>query len=673
MIRIPLTAAAVLALGLASALADELGGTMEATVDGRRVALPLVETGVSAIIDGDIASVTVRQVFENPGSVPLNATYLFPLQEDAAVHAMTMRTGDEIVRAVIDRKKAAEATFEAAKSEGKAAALLTQHRPNMFTQAVANLMPGAPVTIEITYAQTVPRIEGAYELVVPTVVGPRYEGTHTGPEGTTPEGWSFGAAPAYPPVAGLTIPDDVSPKRLSLSASLRGGVPVTAVSSATHDIRVTERRGEHEVRLAEGRTIPNRDFVLRYRLGGDAAQAGLLTHEDERGQFFSLLIEPPTDTPDASVTPREVVFVLDTSGSMDGAPMDASKAFMRAALEGLRADDAFRIVQFNSSPAEFSRSAVPATARNRKAALAYVGRLEAGGGTEVIPAINQAFRLAPDRDRMRIVVFLSDGYIGYEGQVLNRLSQIMGEARVYAFSVGGSVNRYLLEEMARRGRGIARYVDPGEPGHEAAKALAARIDAPVLTDIEIDWNGVQVEGVSPAPIPDLFAGQAVRLTGRIVNAGEEPGVIQLKGRVAGREASLPIALDLGGARSQSAIPTLWARGQVADLMMEMTTPHDLRRTGLKEDEIEAAITDLGLGYDLVTQHTSFVAVSERVVNPDAEAVTADVPLEQPRGVPAEAYPNATFGGASAPEPRVIAMLAAMLGLFGFARRHLRLV
>lgn len=677
MIRIPVTAAAVLALGLATALADELGGTMEATVDGRRVALPLVETDVTATIDGDIASVTVRQVFENPGNVPLNATYLFPLQEDAAVHAMTMRTGDEVVRAVIDRKAKAQATFEAARSEGRAAALLTQHRPNMFTQSVANLMPGAPVTVEITYAQTVPRVGGAYELVVPTVVGPRYEGAHTEPEGTTPEGWSFGAAPAYPPVAGLTIPDDVAPERLSLRASLRGGVPVTAVSSATHDIRVTERQngnqGEHEVRLADGQVIPNRDFVLRYRLGGAGTQAGLLTHEDGRGQFFSLLIEPPTDVPEGGVTAREVVFVLDTSGSMDGDPMEASKAFMRAALDGLRPDDAFRIVQFNSSPAEFSRGAVPATARNRKAAHAYVDRLSAGGGTEVIPAINQAFRLAPDRDRLRIVVFLSDGYIGYEGQVLNRLSQVMGDARVYAFGVGNSVNRYLLEEMAHRGRGIARYVDPTEEGYEAARALAARIDAPVLTDIEIDWNGVTVEGVGPAPIPDLFAGQTVRVTGRIVGGGDEPAVIELKGRVAGREASLPIALDLGGARTESAIPTLWARGQVADLMRQLTTPKDMRRTGMKDSEIEAAITDLGLGYDLVTQYTSFVAVSERVVNPDAEAVAADVALAQPEGVPAEAYPNATFGGASAPEPRVIAMLAVMLGLLGFARRHVRLV
>ena len=672
---------AALAVLIVQARADEtdrLGGRLEAYDGDRLVILPVVSTEIDAALDGDLVSVSVRQVFENPGDTPLDATYLFPLPEDAAVHAMTLTTGDEVIRAVISKKAEARATFEAAKSEGRGAALLSQHRPNMFTQEVANLMPGAPVTVEITYAQTVPRVDGMHELVVPTVVGPRYMPTAPESDRSTErtvedeyaademvgearaDGWALGPPPPLPDVFGLTIPEDVAPERLSFAATIRGGVRLSGVSSPSHRIDVEGGR----VTLADGRTIPNRDLILRYALGSAETEAGLLTHTDERGTFFSLLLTPPEDVDPAAVTARELVFVLDTSGSMGGAPLGASKAFMEAALRALRPDDAFRIVRFSSQADEFAAAPVEATPRNVRAGLSYVRRLEADGGTEMIPAMEQAFSVPARRDRMRIVVFLTDGYVGNEVEVIRRQAALMGRSRVYAFGVGSSPNRYLLSQMARRGRGMLRVIDPTEDGHMAARDLARRLDAPVLTDIALDIEGAAL--VTPDPIPDLFAGEAVRVTGRI--EGPIPDRVTVTGRAAGRAASLPVALTASEGRS--ALPVIWARGRVGDLMTDFAAPVPMRMTGLDDEGIEAAVTDLGLSFGLVTQWTSFVAVSERVVNADrAETRAADVAIAQPAGVPDTAYPQASFGGASAPEPGVVGMLAFMLAAAGIAARR----
>ncbi len=661
----------------------DLGGTIEAmTKDGRTFHLPLVRSEVTAKIEGDIASVHIKQEFENPGTEAVHATYLFPLNEDAAVHAMSMTVGDETIRAQIKEKEKAKATYEAAKEAGKSAALLTQHRPNMFTQKVANLMPGLPVTIELTYAQVVPFRDNAYELVVPTVVGPRYMPAPTepepgpllvdyGPEETgpdAPEGtWVLGPPPAYPEVYGLTIPQSVEPERLSFRASIEGGVEIARVTSVTHGldiVRENEKRSSVEVSLREKQTIPNRDLILRYELGGSDIQAGVLTHVDERGGFFSLLLTPPEAPAEKDLVSREIVFVLDTSGSMSGLPLAASKTFMSAALDALRPDDAFRVVQFSSTASEFASQAILATPQNIRAGRAFVNSLHASGGTEVIPALNQAFTARVLTGRMRIVVLLTDGYVGNEIEILRRQASLMGNARVYAFGVGSSVNRYLLEEMARRGRGLVRYVDPTESSHEAAEALARRIEMPVLTDISVDWGDLNAALVTPDPIPDLFAGEAVRLTGRFdpdkMDAGSH--TIKVSGLVGRRKATLPISVQMKHDDGPSALPTIWARGRVGDLMTDLAAPEPLRLSNLSDVSIEAEVTKLGLNFDLVTQWTSFVAVSERVINPNSTAREVDVPLAQPAGVPKTAYSPQMFGGSSAPEPSFwVMMLMALVG------------
>lgn len=669
---------------------DRLGGHMRATVDGRDILLPLANSDFSVEVDGDLASVTLVQTFQNPTRTPLNATYLFPLNEDAAVYAMTMQVGDEVVEAQIRRREQARREFESARREGRAASLLSQHRPNMFTQEVANLMPGASIRVTLRYAQSVPRVDGAYELVLPLVVGPRYNPPARAPAALVadrPEaaqqqpssGWNIGPPPAYPHgVFGVTLPNSIAPERVAIDINLAAGIGIGDVASPTHALTVSGEGSARHVALQAGRVIDNRDFVLRYTLAGNVVQAGVLTHADDRGGFFSLVVEPPAAPTAAQVMPRELVFVLDTSGSMDGEPIQASKAFMHRALETLRAGDYFRVIQFSSTPRELTAGPVPATPHNVARAQAYVRNLTADGGTEVAAALEHAFGVPQQPDTLRIIVILSDGYIGNEADVLNTLARLRGEARVYAFGVGTSVNRYLLSEMARRGQGVARYIDPTETSFEAARALAERLEMPVLTDISIDWGGLRPEGVTPAIIPDLFAGDSLRLMGRFT--GSREATVTIRGEANGRPATLPVRVSLSDAPNQgpSPIPVVWARAQVADLMREYVAPDELRASGLSQRDIEARVTQLGLDFALVTDWTSFVAVSRRVVNDNpGAAANADVPLPMPEGVGPGAYGEHAmmmnqFGGSSAPEPAFWALLTLLSAMAAIAAaRRLR--
>lgn len=676
---------------------DGLGGTMTAELDGRAVAFPLLRTDISAEIAGDLATVAVVQTFANPGTTPLDATYLFPLDDRAAVYRMTMAVGDEVIDARIAERAAARAAFDRAKSEGRNAALLEQHRPNMFTQSVANLMPGVPITVTLRYVQTVPRVDGTYELVVPLVVGPRYE---PGPQGraaaaalqsavgsneaspAVPGQWSFGPAPAYPPVAGLTIPPrHIEADRVGLTVALDGGMPITDVASPSHALVTAEDSPQRRrLTLASGRTLDNRDFVLRYRLAGDRTAAGLLAQHDARGGFFSLLLEPPQVPQADDVARREMVFVLDCSGSMHGLPLQASKAFMRRALDRLRPGDVFRIIRFSDAATQFSTSPLPATPANIRLGKAYVDGLISEGGTNVHTGIHQALAVPPSDGALRLVTFLTDGYIGNEEQILRLIHDHLGSARLFAFGVGSSVNRFLLNEMGRIGRGFTRYMDPTEDIDTVAEELAGRLQSPVLTDITIDWGGLAPHDLTADAIADLFAGQSLRLQGRY----DKPGryTVRIRGKVAGRSAELPVAVDLpesGG--SGEAVPMVWARMAVEREMNRLLLPQSLRPAATSDSDIQARVTRLGLDFSLVTQWTSFVAIANRRANPEPRlAQKASVPVPMVAGVGPGAYglpaaaagavSNTGFTGSPAPEPASgLGMLAVMLTLAWAARQR----
>lgn len=658
---------------------DEIAGRLIGSGAAGQLDLPLLKSDLSVDIQGDMATVQVRQVFVNPSDAPMSAEYLFPLNQRAAVYQMQMQVGDELIEAQIQQKEQAEQTFEAAKQEGKAAALLTQHRPNMFTQKIANLMPGLPITVTLSYVQAVPKIDDAHELVLPLIVGPRYQGAVDAeplPQDvevvgvsqqeraatTQVDGWTVSELPQYPLVPRLSHPDVIEPARVSLDLKLRGAVPVSNLTSDTHDLQIEQSEGAIRATFQDGRVIDNRDLVLRYELGGADTTAGVLAHHDDRGGFVSLLIEPPKAPQANQIAARELVFVLDTSGSMRGTPLDASKRFMEAALKGLRPEDYFRVIPFSSAPSEFASQAVPATQQNIRSGLRYVQRLRAAGGTEINTAIQHAFATHQPEDTLRIVVFLSDGYIGHEAGVLQTIRQQIGDARIYAFGVGASVNRYLLDAMAEEGRGYARYVDPTQRASDVADTLARDLKSPVLTDISVDWGALTVTDVVPKHIPDLFDGGSVRVLARYEGGG--PTDIKINGRVQGRAAQmqltpvLPAASDPHDETQQgAAIPLTWARTKIADLDRAMAV-----QAGDPE-QLEAQITDLGLTFNLQSRFTSFVAVSKMIVNADALPTgLRQVALPQVAGVGPKAYPKTAFTGSSTPEPQTIFGLIVLAAL-----------
>lgn len=669
-----------------------LAGSVEALgPDGKKIIFPLLKSDIDAEVAGDLATVKVTQTFTNPSDVPLNATYLFPLNHEAAVYKMVMEVGDEVVEARIKKKEEAKQVFEQAKSEGKAAALLTQYRPNMFTQNIANLMPGMPVKVTMSYTQSVPKLDGAYELVMPLIVGPRYqpEGVGEKPELAAEEvqkvgNWELEELPEYPDVAGLTVPDEIEPGRVGIKVHLRAGMPITEVTSATHALDIASpSKKESTVTLAEGRTIDNRDFVLRYRLAGAATQPGMLAHQDARGGFFSLMIEPPAMPAPKDIAPREFVFVLDTSGSMTGEPLDASKLFMQRALAHLRPTDYFRILHFGSNAEEFLSAPVAATPANLRAGEEYVNKLFANGGTEMDRALTQAFSVAQQPDTLRLVVFLTDGYIGNESTILSHLKEEIGQARVYALGVGTSVNRYLLEEMARAGRGQARFIDPTEQPEETAIALAAKLETPVLTDISIDWGKLNPTDIAPVSIPDLFAGDNIRIQGRYAKPGNY--TIRVNGKIGARKASLPLNVTLpenSDERTES-IPLVWARSQVSEKMRLIDAPYTMKG-GEKDEDLQEEVTQLGLDYALATRWTSFVAVSKKVVNAHPEtSQDGKIPLPMVKGVTPAAYGDSgslsgqinaamasmQFASAAAPEPATIGGLALLTLAGGLTMRR----
>jgi len=652
-----------LALPVAHAgFAPALGGAVEVQVGEATYALPLLRTEMEAHLSGDLATVTLTQSFANPLDVAVEGTYAFPLPADAAVYAMRMTVGDEVIEAQIRQKEDAKAEYEAAKREGKAAALLVQERPNVFTQQIANLVPGETIQVAIEYAHAVPRQDGGYAFHFPMVVGPRYTPAGESAGGESAGGLEAWALKDYAPV---NTPQAVDPDRVGITVHIDGGMPVRAVASASHALEVSEDGPDwRTVRLAEGRAIDNQDFVLSYQLEAAAPAVGVTTWSEDGQGVVSLLIEPPGEGV-AAVTPREMVFLLDCSGSMSGVPMDASKRFIRQALQELRPSDRFRIIRFSEAASGFSEAALPATPENIRAALGYVEALEGTGGTQMVEGIKAALTPEIPEGYMRMVVFLTDGYIGNEAEVIELLEAEREDARLFSFGIGNSVNRWLIEELARAGRGVARVVRPDEDAGAQASALAARLQSPVLTDIRVDWGEAPVHTATPTQPPDLFLGSSLRIMGKVDAAGEWP--VTVHGRVGGAPVTLPVTLTVSrDAPEAGALPVIWSRSLVEDGMVDYLSPFN---TPEDRERIQGDITALGLKYGLVTQWTSFVAVSKAAVNPGGESAASAVPTPGVEGVSARAYSGtggfSGVGVSGTPEPAEWAAILMLMALTGW--------
>jgi Ca-activated chloride channel homolog len=592
-------------------------------------ACPLKHTDVKAEISGFLSRVVVTQEFENPFKEKIEAIYTFPLPQNAAVDDMTMRVGDRTVRGRIKPREEARAIYEAARSAGNVASLLDQERPNIFTQSVANIMPGEQVRITISYVETLKYEDGSYEFVFPMVVGPRYiPGQPIGRQGG---GWSPDTT-QVPDASRITPP--VAPKGaraghdISIEVALDAGVPVDSLRSTLHEVEV-ERLTQHSaiVKLKNRNEIPNKDFILKYDVAGRRIEDAVLAHRADRGGFFTMILQPPDQIRVEDVTPKELVFVLDTSGSMMGFPIEKAKECMKLALDGLYPQDTFNLITFSGDTHILFPEPVQATPENLRKAQAFLASRQGSGGTEMMKAIRAALDPSDAQGHIRIVCFMTDGYVGNDMEIISEV-QRHPNARIFSFGVGQSVNRFLLDKMAEHGRGEVEYVTLNDDGSAAAKRLHERVRSPLLTDISIDWSGLPVAEVYPNRIPDLFSAKPVVLSGRYTSGAK--GVIKLRGKAAGRDFVRDIPVEMPDAQARhDVLATLWARTKVDDLMSQ---DYQGMQYGSPRQDVRDQITKLGLEHRLMTQFTSFVAVEEMIVTDGGAPRRVEVPVEIPEGV-----------------------------------------
>jgi Ca-activated chloride channel family protein len=598
-------------------------------------AIPLLSTAAEVNIAGVIADVSIVQVYKNDGERPIEAIYVFPASTRAAVYGMKMTIGDRVIEARIAERSKARQDYEDARENGQTASLLEQERPNVFTMNVANIMPGDSIRVEMKYTELLVPESGIYEFVYPAVVGPRYSGSND-ELATTGDRWvrnpytGEGKSPLYD---------------FHFHATVSAGLPIQEVSCGTHEMDINyEDPSRVVMELKEGMAASgNRDVIVRYRLAGGKIESGLLLFEGERENFFLAMVQPPARPDIRQIPPREYVFIVDVSGSMYGFPLEISKKLMRDLLGNLRPVDRFNILLFAGGSSLFSDSSVEASDSNIKKAIDFIDKQQGGGGTELLPALRRALALERSEESLkfratrayaRSFVILTDGYVTVEKEAFDLIRDRLGEASFFPFGIGSSVNRYIIEGMARAGLGTPFVVTSGEHAAATAERFRKYISSPVLTDIRIGFEGFDVYDVEPRAMADVFAERPLIIYGKW--KGSAKGMISISG-VTG-EGKYSKTLDVSATapdEGNAALTYLWARQRIGML-------DDYASLDMYGDVREKEVTALGLKYNLLTRYTSFVAVDSRVRNEGGTSATVIQPLPLPDGVS-----NYAVGGVSA--------------------------
>ena len=598
-------------------------GALLAKVDQKEIPMPLKHTDVRASVSGYIGDVEVTQQFLNPYSSKIEAVYLFPLPHNAAVHDFIMTIGERRIRGIIRERKEAEQIYQEAKRQGYVASLLTEERPNLFTQSVANIEPGQEIDVNIKYIHTLSYVDGWYEFVFPMVVGPRFNPAATS-EGVGAVARGKSASSGQGTEVSYLAPGERTAHDISLSVDIDAGVSIEEFECKTHEVIHENSSPEHlTVSLSSGDSLPNRDFVLRYRVAGEQIKPTLLTHRDERGSFFSLTLFPPKDLASLPRQPLEMVFVIDCSGSMDGRPIAQAKAAVERGLSLLQPGDSFQVISFSMSASKFGARPLEATTANIQRAIAYVDSLQGEGGTMMIEGIKAALDFPHDPQRLRFVCFLTDGYIGNEAEILSEIRKRLGPSRIFSFGIGSAVNRYLIEHMGKAGRGAVAYLEPNDEAAQIMEDFFERISHPALTDVRIDWGGLRVAEVFPGQLPDLFVGRPLVVTGRF--RGDATAPIRLTGNAGGEQLQFEVPVTATGtATTNNGLASIWARMKIAELAEQSIYEPNPNWAG--------QIKKVALDYSLMSSFTAFIAVDSTRRTAGTQGTTVPVSVPVPDGV-----------------------------------------
>jgi Ca-activated chloride channel family protein len=575
----------------------------------------LLNTEVNLQISGLLARVSVRQEFHNEGQDWVEGVYVFPLPDNAAVDHMRLHIGERFIEADVKEKEDARKTYTAAKQAGKKTSLVEQQRANLFTTSVANVAPGERVVVEIEYLEDIRYEDGRFSIRVPMTLTPRYIPGQGLPD-RQGNGWSPDTDRV--PDGSLVSPPMVTASRahiLALTASINSGMPLDIIASRYHPVNVAEQDGRYTVTLQSGTVPMDHDFELVWQPTPSAAPRAMAFTESIGGKPYHLLMVMPPDQQlaPAALMPREVLFIIDTSGSMHGVSITQAKRALTLALKGLQPQDLFNVIEFNSSTSVLYPRSVEASTSNVNNALTFVRRLKANGGTEMRPALAAALRDAPHETHLRQIVFITDGSVGYEDEMFSMIENQLGNARLFTVGIGSAPNSWFMRKAAEAGRGSYTFVSALHEVQEKMNGLFAKLMHPQVTDIDVHWpSGVIVDSY-PATVPDLYLGEPVTVKARASGDFRDGDTVRISGNSIGGGWSTD--LPLTSTHQSPGIGALWARAKIAELLNKE------RRGG--GPETRDAIVETAIEHHLVSKYTSLVAVDKTPVRPTGDPLSSE--------------------------------------------------
>jgi Ca-activated chloride channel family protein len=618
--------------------------------DQSQVAAPLLNTDVRIAVSGMIARATVKQQFENTSANWVEGVYVFPLPHDSAVDRLRLTIGERVITGTIDERQQAQRAYQQARQQGQRAGLVEQERPNIFTTSVANIGPGEKVTVEIEYQESLRYDQGKFTLRFPLVVAPRYipgEAVRVASTGWAPPTTQVPDADRItPPVA---HPSEGAKNPVSLQVDIDAGFRLAAVDSNTHAIATkTDASGRTLVALADALVPADRDFVLTWKPeAGTAPTAGVFAEQRNGRTHLLVMLMPPTGEALPTLPAREMIFVIDTSGSMEGTSIRQAKAALHMGLDRLKPGDTFNIIQFNTTSSVLFGGPQPVAADSLRMAHDYVEALRATGGTEMLPALSLALDGMRKPNRMRQVVFLTDGEVGNEDAIFRRIQDRLGDSRLFTIGIGSAPNSWFMSRSAQAGRGTYTHIDKLGEVTQRMSALFEKLEKPVLTDLAVEWPaGVDVE-TYPSPIPDLYAGEPVVFAASTSTALPADATIRISGRSSGQ--SWARALSLNGRDDRPGVAAVWAKRKLAAL-------EDSRLDGTPQEQVRAESLKVALAYQLISRYTSLIAIDPMPVRPVSEPVLrGQVPTNLPDGWSYDAVFGQKHAAIPSPAPSQLAM------------------
>ncbi len=591
---------------------------------------PELKTDVKVNVTGNIARITVAQTFINPAQAWIEGVYVFPISDKGAVDHLVMKIDDQVVEGTVQERHVAKRQYQSAKRAGRQASLVEQERPNIFTISVANIPPKAEITVEITYQEALPMENGTLALRLPQVLTQRYVPGTTQVVGLGGAGWGINtsgvpdAERITPPVRDLSL---LPENPLSLQVLLDPGMPLAGLKSRYHQVSVQELApAYYQVKLRKGSVPADRDFVLEWQPEpGDAPKVALFAEEKDGATYLLAMIVPPKSSGAVKeiVMPREVVFIIDTSGSMHGESIKEAAQALRYALGKLTPQDSFNIIAFSDQAVLLFGKPKKANEKARNEAKRFVDRLTAAGGTELSRALEAALDDTVDSGRLRQIVLLTDGAVGNEAALFRLIRRSIGDSRLFTIGIGSAPNSYFMNRAARFGRGSFTFIGKTSEVAERMSKLLAKLSKPVLTDLEAQFRNNLVVDTLPGTLPDLYSGEPIVFSAKLPKGAKAKGMIDVSGRLL--DVNWTESLDMSTAIQGTGIAKLWAKRKVDTLMEGL-------RDGKDMEQVRIAVVDVAITHQVTSPYTSLVAVAKNVSRPQGEKMTRQaVPGNPPAG------------------------------------------